>query len=73
VSYTDPYVPELKLDGRTLSSVDLPKALASRPDCGVICTDHSVFDYQAVVDSGTLLVDTRNALRQFTGPKIFRL
>ena len=73
VSYTDPYVPELKLDGRTLSSVDLPKALASKLDCTVVCTDHDAFDYRALVDSGTLLVDTRNALRQFTGPKIFRL
>ena len=74
VTYTDPFVPTLKLqDGTGLSSVDLPDAIASRPDCAVICTDHSVFDYQPALNSGILIVDTRNALRRFTGPNIFRL
>ena len=44
-------------------SVDLAAALAQPPDCAVICTDHSGFDYDALVDSGTLIVDTRNALK----------
>ncbi len=73
VSYTDPYVPELKLDGRTLSSVDLSTTLAANPDCTVISTDHSAFDYDAVVKSGTLLVDTRNALKGYQSASIFRL
>ena len=33
------------------------------PDCAVICTDHRAFDYDALVNSGTLIVDTRNALK----------
>jgi UDP-N-acetyl-D-mannosaminuronate dehydrogenase len=39
----------------------------------VICTDHTVFDYDAIVQSGTLLVDTRNALKNRQSPRIFRL
>jgi UDP-N-acetyl-D-glucosamine dehydrogenase len=73
ISYSDPWVPQLTHDGGTLSSVDLREAIARRPDCAVICTDHSSFDYQALVDSGTLIVDTRNALKQRQGPTIFRL
>jgi hypothetical protein len=34
---------------------------------------YASFDYQALVDSGTLVVDTRNALKQRQGPTIFRL
>ena len=39
----------------------------------MICTDHAAFDYDALVESGTLIVDTRNALKSHTAPPIFRL
>jgi UDP-N-acetyl-D-glucosamine dehydrogenase len=74
VSYTDPFVAQVKqLDGRLLSSVPLPEAIASRPDCAVVCTDHRGFDYDALVQSGTLIVDTRNALTHYREATIFRL
>jgi UDP-N-acetyl-D-glucosamine dehydrogenase len=73
LSYSDPFVPQLAHGGHTLESVDLPSALSAKPDCAVICTDHSAFDYDALVNSDTLLVDTRNALRNRQSPRIFRL
>jgi len=73
ISYSDPWVPQLTHDGGTLSSVDLSAAIAQQPDCAVICTDHASFDYQALVDSGTLIVDTRNALKGRDAKTIFRL
>jgi UDP-N-acetyl-D-glucosamine dehydrogenase len=73
VSYTDPFVPRLNHDGHTLTSLDLGPALAGAPDCVVICTDHSGFDYQALVSNGSLIVDTRNALKDVRSPAIFRL
>jgi UDP-N-acetyl-D-glucosamine dehydrogenase len=73
VSYTDPYVPELRHGGRAMSSVDLGQAIAERPDCAVICTDHAAFDYDPLVSSGVLIVDTRNALKERTSATIFRL
>src|SRR5437588_723762 len=73
VSYTDPFVPELRLDGRTLTSVPVADVLRQPPDCTIICTDHSVFDYAAIVGSGALVVDSRNALKQYQSPNIFRL
>jgi UDP-N-acetyl-D-glucosamine dehydrogenase len=73
VSYSDPWVPALDHDGHTLASVDLAEAIKQKPDCAVICTDHSTFDYDALVKSGTLIVDTRNALRGRQEASIFRL
>ena len=73
VTYSDPYVPELRHGGHTLASIDLAAVLADAPDCAVICTDHGVFDYDALLKSDTLLVDTRNALKNHQSPRIFRL
>jgi len=73
LSYSDPFVPELQHGSQTLASVDVAAALAAAPDCAVICTDHTAFDYDALVNSDTLLVDTRNALRNRQSPRIFRL
>jgi UDP-N-acetyl-D-glucosamine dehydrogenase len=73
LSYTDPWVPELQHGGHTLKSVDLADALAAKPDCAVICTDHSAFNYEALIATGTLIVDTRNALKGREAATIFRL
>ena len=73
ISYTDPWVPELRHGGHVMASVDLAKAIADRPDCFVICTDHALFNYDAVVKSGILIVDTRNALKNRHAASIFRL
>jgi UDP-N-acetyl-D-glucosamine dehydrogenase len=73
ITYSDPFVPVLKHGGHEFLSVDLPAALAARPDCCVICTDHTGFDYDALVHSGTLIVDTRNALKLHQNSSIFRL
>jgi UDP-N-acetyl-D-glucosamine dehydrogenase len=73
VSYSDPFVPELFHDGRTMASQDLGAAIKARPDCTVICTDHTGFDYDALVKSGVLVVDTRNALKTYQAATIFRL
>ena len=73
VTYSDPWVPELRREGHTMKSVDLDKAIAGRPDCAVICTDHQAFKYDDLVKSGVLIVDTRNALKDRRSPNIFRL
>jgi UDP-N-acetyl-D-glucosamine dehydrogenase len=72
VSYTDPYVPEFKHAHLDLKSID-EKKMHEGVDCGVIVTDHKVFDYPAMVRNFKLLVDTRNALKSVKGDNIFRL
>lgn len=73
ITYSDPYVPTLTLGGHSFESVAEADALRRRPDCVVICTDHSSFDWKALVDSGVPIVDTRNALRGYSSPSILRL
>jgi len=72
LSYSDPYVPQLKLDGVSLKSEPLQES-AAHADCVVIVTDHSDFDYKAVLSSARLIVDTRNAMKAFSSEKIVRL
>jgi UDP-N-acetyl-D-glucosamine dehydrogenase len=71
VSYSDPHVPRLKLDGLELESV--PETEAANADCAVVITDHSGFDYAGLVERAPLIVDSRNALKAFRSPKIVRL
>ncbi len=73
ISYSDPHVPTLDHAGHKYDAVTEKAALNSRPDCVVICTEHTAFDWQALVASGVTIVDTRNALRGFSSPLIVRL
>ena len=55
-----------------MTSVDFDTALASGFDCAVITTDHAGFDYPKLATL-PLIVDTRNALKGYTGANIVRL
>ena len=72
VTYSDPFVPVLTLDGRQLMAEDLLPA-AAKADCVVIITDHSAFDYPALLGASKLIVDTRNAMKGLKSEKIVRL
>jgi len=75
VSYHDPYVPHLQHDGWSLDSVpDLMQAVKTA-DCVVIVTNHSNYDYPAILAAAGLVVDTRNALGAAgrDNPKVSRL
>jgi UDPglucose 6-dehydrogenase len=64
VSYHDPFIAEMSLDGQgMLASVDLTDDALRACDCAVIVTDHSELDYARVVRLAPLVVDTRNATR----------
>src|SRR5579885_2769376 len=54
ISYSDPHVPELRLDGLDLQAA--PEAAAAHADCVVIVTDHSAFDYPALLERAALIV-----------------
>ncbi len=62
VSYHDPYIPHLNHDNIVLDCVpDLMDAVAEA-DCVVIITNHSDYDYDAILNTAQMIVDTRNAL-----------
>jgi UDP-N-acetyl-D-glucosamine dehydrogenase len=71
LSYSDPHVPQLRLDGLDLTAC--PESVAAAADCVVIVTDHSAFDYRALVERASLIVDSRNALKGLQSEKIVRL
>jgi len=72
VTYSDPFVPSVQIDGTQILASEMDVALP-QADCAVIITDHSSVDYQAVVRDAQLVVDTRNALRGIASDKIIRL
>jgi len=72
VTYSDPFVPTLRLDHHELTAQD-PIAMAGQADCVVIVTDHSGVDYAAIVERAKLIFDARNALKNHPSPKIVRL
>lgn len=62
VSYHDPFIPLIENDGWSLESVPELMTAVSTVDCVVIITNHSEYDYPAILDKANLIVDTRNAL-----------
>ena len=64
VTYHDPHVPLLKVDGIVLQSSGLSAAYLAKQDCVVILTDHSGVDWSLVTSNAARIVDTRNALRR---------
>jgi UDP-N-acetyl-D-glucosamine dehydrogenase len=67
LSYADPYVPTLSgpawPGGYALNAVEISAELLGRVDCVVVLTDHTAFDYELVVTGASLVVDTRNAIK----------
>jgi UDP-N-acetyl-D-glucosamine dehydrogenase len=71
ITYSDPHVPRVRLDGIELTSS--PEDTAGAADCAVIITDHQAFDYPGLLARARLIVDTRNALKGRDSGKIVRL
>lgn len=73
VSYNDPYFPSvghgrhyaLNMKNTQLENLD-------QYDAVMIVTDHTSYDYKAIVDQSKLVVDTRNATKGIDSPKIVR-
>jgi len=72
VTYSDPFVSTIQLDDHQLTAQD-PIAMAEEADCVVVVTDHSGVDYATIANRARLIVDTRNALKNYPSPKIVRL
>jgi UDP-N-acetyl-D-glucosamine dehydrogenase len=72
LSYTDAYVPSLEVEGCRYESVPAAAAVAGA-DCVLVVTDHKNVDYGEILRQAKLIVDSRNALKGFEDPKIFRL
>jgi UDP-N-acetyl-D-glucosamine dehydrogenase len=70
LDYNDPYFPALHkmrhYDFSKMRSTDLTPENLAKYDCVLIATDHSKYDYEAIVKHSNLIVDSRNATRRVT-------
>jgi UDP-N-acetyl-D-glucosamine dehydrogenase len=73
VQYSDPYVASIDFNGNVLQSVTLKPAVLRSADCVVLLTDHSTFDYEMIARHSPVVLDTRNALKKFSGANIVSL
>jgi UDP-N-acetyl-D-glucosamine dehydrogenase len=73
VAYNDPYFPTVGR-GRhyDLNMTNTPLDHLGQYDAVVIVTDHSNYDFRAIVEQSQLVVDTRNATKGIDSPKIVR-
>jgi len=66
VQYADPYVPTLAArawhGGFDMATEPLTSAAIAEADCVAILTEHRTVDYDMVLNSARLIVDTRNAI-----------
>jgi UDP-N-acetyl-D-glucosamine dehydrogenase len=75
VTYHDPYVSRLgphEWPSGDLASAPLTAETLAAADCVVILTNHTAFDYDAVVRHAPLVVDSRNAIKR-RAPHVFKL
>jgi UDP-N-acetyl-D-glucosamine dehydrogenase len=61
ITYHDPHVPEVEVEGTPYKSVDLSDDLLELADVAVIVTRHTDTDYDRVVARSRRVYDTRNA------------
>ncbi|MBI4423581.1 MAG: nucleotide sugar dehydrogenase [Elusimicrobia bacterium] len=73
VSYHDPYVPSVSLDGLELRSAPLTRAALKRADLAAILTAHGAIDYKAVLAGARRVFDGRNAIPGASHAKLRRL
>ena len=71
VSYSDPFIQQIRLEDIDLEAV--PESCAGAADGTVVATDHSGFDYENLVARAPLIVDCRNSLKGYSSPNVVRL
>ena len=75
VDYHDPYIPIIKPRReyqQYVGKTSVPLKYINQYDITVLLTDHSVYDYKAIVDQSKIIVDTRNACGAIKSDKIIR-
>jgi UDP-N-acetyl-D-glucosamine dehydrogenase len=73
ITYSDPFVRQAEIDGKVFTSVKLTPDVLQATDCVLILTDHSRFDYSMVVSQSSVILDCRNALKDFSAPNVVPL
>lgn len=74
LTYNDPYVPEISVNGVSYRSFELTANRLKSADCVLIATAHSSYDYKWIAKHARFIFDTRNATKDVKHPsKILKL
>jgi len=73
ISYSDPLIPFLKLQGLDLKSVDLSAKKIKEFDACLIATDHRKVDYPFLLKNAKFIFDSRNVFKGKYPAKVERL
>ncbi len=70
IVYNDPFVANVTVAGKRLSSISLDAKTIQSADIVVITTDHTSYDMEMIVKNAALVIDTRNAAKNVTDPAL---
>ena len=73
VTYSDPFVPSLQVEGQKMASMALNREVLASCDIAIIITNHTSFDYVEIVRNAPLVFDTRNATDGMKAKNLVRL
>ncbi|HXF56620.1 MAG TPA: nucleotide sugar dehydrogenase [Actinomycetota bacterium] len=73
VSFHDPYVPEVAVNGRALARADLTNRAVANADCVALLTPHRAYDLDWIASRARLVFDARNAYGPDRRPNVVRL
>ncbi|MDQ4129983.1 MAG: nucleotide sugar dehydrogenase [Actinomycetota bacterium] len=73
VSFHDPFIEMLDLDGTLVERSDLDHSILAAADCVAVLTPHASYDVEWVVRHARMVFDARNATRHCRAPNVVLL
>jgi nucleotide sugar dehydrogenase len=73
ITFHDPHVSEVSVNGSRLQRTDLSHRAVERADCVAVLTPHSAYDLEWVADHTSFVFDARNAFGDDRRPNVVRL
>jgi UDP-N-acetyl-D-glucosamine dehydrogenase len=73
VAYHDPLMPRLRIAGQTMDSVDLEPSYLGTLDAVVLLTPHTTIDYDTIIRSSHLVIDTHSGLKPRESPNVVNI
>ena len=70
IEYNDPYVPMLKINGKTRRSTPLNTEALKKADCVLILTNHDSYDAKFILKHSRLILDARNLIKTRGNKKV---
>ncbi len=68
VTYYDPHVASLRVNGQTFHSESVLEEFLARQDCAVVVADHDSIDWSRVLEYAPMVVDTRTVMGRLGQP-----